>query len=107
MRAGIGLVALLLGVGLMVYLFSIFSIPVARQGKNAQEEARQISGRGEDGRSALESIGLTRQEKNGKLVALQVTRVDPGGPMDLFYGLRAGDVITEIGSQAGMEKVSQ
>jgi hypothetical protein len=107
MRAGIGLVALLLGVGLMVYLFSEFSIPVAREGKNAQEEARQIAGYGEDGRSALESVSLSPQHKNGKLVGLQVASVVPGGPMDSYYGLRAGDVITGIGSQAGMEKVSQ
>ena len=44
MRAGIGLVGLLVGVGLLVYLFAQHSIPTAREGKKAQEEAAQIAG---------------------------------------------------------------
>jgi hypothetical protein len=37
MRAGIGLIGLLVSVGLVVWLFSMFSIPTAREGKKAQE----------------------------------------------------------------------
>lgn len=107
MRAGIGLVGLLIGVGLLVYLFAENSIPTARQGKAAQEEAQQIAGYGEDGRSAMESISVSRQEKNGKLVALNVDSIVPNGAMQKFFGLQAGDSIIEIGSQAGMEKVKE
>jgi hypothetical protein len=107
MRAGIGLVGLLIGVGLLVYLFAEHSIPTARQGKAAQDEARQIAGYGEDGRSAMESITVSRQEKNGKLVGLNVDSVVPNGAMQNFFGLMPGDVITEIGSPAGMEKVKE
>lgn len=107
MRAGIGLVGLLIGVGLLVYLFAEHSIPTARQGKAAQDEAQQIAGYGDDGRSAMESISVSRQEKNGKLVALNVDSIVPNGAMQKFFGLQAGDSIVEIGSQAGMEKVKE
>ena len=48
MRAGIGLIGILLGVGLLVWLFANFSIPTAREGKKAQEKASQIAGYGQD-----------------------------------------------------------
>ena len=56
MRAMFGLVALLVSVGIIMWVFSLTSIPTAREGKKAQDEARQISGRGQNGEAATNSM---------------------------------------------------
>ena len=93
MRAGIGLIGVLLAVGLMVYLFSESELPKVRQGEQMKEQARQISGVGQDSVPATESFQTTGQMKGSRLAALQVTAVTPGGAMDTYYGLKPGDEI--------------
>ena len=106
MRAMFGLVALLVCVGVVMWVFSLTSIPTAREGKKAQDQARQISGRGENGQAATDSFKVTPQMKgNSRLGSLLVTDVTPGGAMDQYYGLKKGDEIIEITTQGGMTKV--
>jgi hypothetical protein len=97
MRAGIGLVGILLGVGLMVYLFSQSELPKIKEGERIKDEARQYSGRSQDDTPATESFATEPQMKGSKLAALQVTAVTPGGAMDTYYGLKPGDEIVAIG----------
>lgn len=97
MRAIFGLVSLLVVVAIMAYLFSIYDIPVAKQGKIAQQQARQLSGHDEDGTAADQTIKLDADLRNNKLADLIVTSVVPGGAMDRFYGFQAGDKIITIG----------
>lgn len=96
MRAGIGLVGLLVCVGLLMYLFAETQIPVARVGKQAQGEAQQISGHGQDGGSAMDSFATDPDYSGSKLRGLVVTSVTPGGAMQTYFGLQTGDRITEI-----------
>ncbi len=97
MRAGIGLVGLLIAVALIVYLFAESGIPTIKSGEKAKEQVRQIGGRGQDSVPATESFATTGQMKGSKLAALQVSAVTPGGAMDTYYGLKQGDEIIEIG----------
>lgn len=100
MRAGIGLVALLLGVGLMVYIFAQSEIPKIKAGEAAKKEVRQYAGYGQDSAPATESFTATAEMRGGgRIKSLTVTTVTPGGAMDTFYNLQPGDEIIEI---AGM-----
>jgi hypothetical protein len=96
MRAGIGLVALLVCAGVAMYWFAETQIPVAKVGKQVQNDARQLSGHGDDGGSAMESFATDADYSGSRLRGLVVTNVTPGGAMQTYYGLAAGDRITGI-----------
>ena len=101
MRAVFGLVSLLVVIAIMMWLFSMYSIPVAREGKTAQDQARQISGRGDDGVAAIHSFQVEPNLRGSKLQSLDVTNVTPGGAL-ASYGLEKGDKIVEInGTKVG------
>lgn len=97
MRAIFGLVSLLVVVAIIAYLFSIYDIPVAKHGQQAQQQARQLSGHDQDGTPAGQTIKLDADYRNNKLDDLVVKSVVPGGAMDRFYGFQAGDKILLIG----------
>ena len=97
MRAGIGLVAILVCAGIAMYWFAETQIPVAKVGKQAQGEAQQLSGRGQDGESAMDSFATDAEFSGSRLKGLAVTQVNAGGAMQTYYGLLAGDRITGIG----------
>ncbi len=96
MRGAFGLVSLLVAVGIMLYLFAKYDIPIAREGQKTTEQVQQISGRGPDGVPVSQSIVLEPQERSGKLVSVVVTSLTPGGPMEKYYGLRPNDQITQV-----------
>ena len=100
MRGVFGLVGLLIGVGLLVWIYSIVAIPTAKQGKEVQKEVQQISGRGEDGMSASDSFATEAQFKGGAVESLLVTNLVGGGPMQTQFGLAAGDRITAVNGMA-------
>ena len=95
MRAGIGLISLLIGVALMMWLFAESEIPKVKAGKAAQEEAQQISGRGTDNQPAMHSFE-TEAQRGGSRMTLLVTAVTPGGAMETYYGLLKDDRITGV-----------
>lgn len=103
MRAGIGLVSLLMVVGII--LMVAFSGPhggyvptVLNAGNSGQQQANQISGHDENGIPVSETIALEEQDSSdGHLRGLTVKTILPTSPMVSSYGLTAGDVITEIG----------
>jgi len=96
MRGMFGLVSLLLAALIIAYLWSQHTAVVAHEGKKAQDEARQISGRGQDGRAAINSFTVNPEMKGNRLDALEVTDVVPGGAL-ADYGLKKGDKIIKIG----------
>jgi hypothetical protein len=106
MRAMFGLAALLVGVGVMFYVFTKNTADTLRVAKPMQDQAQQMSGRGQDGRSAMNSFKADPQMQGNKLHALLVTEVAPGGAADTFYGLKKGDQIIEISTNGGMQRVS-
>jgi hypothetical protein len=106
MRAMFGLVSLLVGVAVLFYLFTKDTSETLRVSKPMQEQARQMSGRGEDGGSAMDSFKVEPQSQGSQLRALLVTDVKPGGAADTFYGLKKGDLIIDISTAAGLQKIN-
>ena len=96
MRAGIGLVGLLVAVALLMWLFAESEIPKVRAGKKAQEDVQQISGRGADGVAATESFETEGKYNGSRLDGLVVTSVTAGGAMQAYYGLAVDDRITAV-----------
>src|SRR5947209_18810351 len=97
MRAGIGILSLLIAVAII--LFVSFSGPgggyvttVVTKGQNAQSQASQLSGRDDNGMSAQASIVLDEtMSPGGRLQSLNVKAIIPTGPMAVVYGLMPGD----------------
>ena len=95
MRAMFGLVGLLVTVGVLLMIFRFIEAPTLERGKQAQDEARQISGRGDDGVAAVDSFKVDPKYRGSDLQALTVTDVTPGGAL-AAYGLQKGDDIVQV-----------
>ena len=103
MRAGIGLVSLLMVLGII--LMVAFSGPhggyvptVLNAGNSGQQQASQISGHDENGTPVSDTIALEEHDSSdGQLRGLTVKTVLPTSPMVTSYGLMPGDEIIEIG----------
>ena len=67
-----------------------------QKGREAGDQARQISGHDEQGRPASETVKLEPMVRGGHTFLL-VTDVTAGGTMDKVYGLKKGDEIVKIG----------
>jgi hypothetical protein len=106
MRAMFGLVALLVGVAVMFYVFTKNTADTLRVAKPMQEQAQQMSGRGQDGQSASSSFKVEPQQRGSQLDALLVTDVTPGGAADTFYGMKKGDRIIQISSGGSLMKIN-
>ena len=101
MRAMFGLVSLLVVIAIMLVLFKWFEAPVLEQGQKTRDQARQISGRGDDGVAAIHSFQVEPNLHGNKLESLDVTDVTPGGAL-ASYGLQKGDKIIDInGTKVG------
>jgi hypothetical protein len=93
-----GLVSLLVGAAVIMYVFAKTQIPIAKAGKSAQEQVRPIAGYSQDGTPAMESFtSAAGRMKGAALASLKVTSITPGGGMDTYYGLQPGDEITDVG----------
>jgi hypothetical protein len=102
MRAGIGLLSLLIGVALIFYIsFGLgkhgYEGEVLEQGKVAREEANQISGRTNDDMPIESTIQLDEVDAGGQFRRLRVVSIVPKTPMQTCYGLLAGDEIIRVG----------
>jgi len=95
MRALFGLVSLLVVIGIMYLIFAKIEAPTIQAGNQAKDQARQISGRGDDGRAAIDSFKTAPKMRGQTLDALTVTDVTPGGAL-AQYGLQKGDEITQV-----------
>ena len=103
---GVGLLALLLGVALIFYLmFGGKGGGSAGQALQVQKQTQsfgnQVSGKDADGKIVTESIKFEAGPKG-----VVVSTVTAGGAFDRKYGLRAGDVIQEIGSLSAKEQAT-
>lgn len=106
MRAMFGLVALLVGVAVLFWVFTKNTAETLRVSKPMHDQAQQMSGRGQDGQSAENSFQVEPQQSGSRLDALLVTDVTPGGAADTFYGLKKGDRIVSIDVGSGLQKVN-
>ncbi|MCS7034972.1 MAG: hypothetical protein NZ561_13420 [Phycisphaerae bacterium] len=103
MKAAFGLVALLLGVFGLIWLFAPggatnYTGEVLKGGQVAREEVNRLAGSSGDGNMTFrDSIEIEDQSAGGKTVGLLVRKVEPSGPAAAYFGLQRGDLITEIG----------
>jgi hypothetical protein len=101
MRAGLGLVSILVAIGLIAWMMgkgfgtSALTDPGV---KHQTANAEQFAGYGRDGEMRFSaSLTLDPQTKNGKTTSVLVTSVATGGPAETVFGLKKDDAITEIG----------
>ncbi|MBC7785665.1 MAG: hypothetical protein H7144_17685 [Burkholderiales bacterium] len=96
--AGIGLIGLLLAGGIIFYMMwggsgnPGYVRPALEAKRDAEVMTNAVSGRDEKGAAVTESITYEMSNKGAV-----VKTVVAGGAMDKKYGLKPGDVITEIG----------
>lgn len=92
MKYGVGLIALLLGIGLLLYLQADTGKKVIEQARPARETAERVAGVGMRG-----SFKVEPAEENGRLVGLDLVELDPQSPLAAMYELKVGDRILEVG----------
>ncbi len=104
--AGFGLLGLLVVAGIVFWISfgplgggakTGYVGTVLTKGKEAREQAGQISGHDENGVPVSESIKVDPVEIDGHFRRLKVVSVVPGGPFDTAFKLKAGDEVSEIG----------
>jgi hypothetical protein len=98
MRGAFGLVSLLVVAAIGCWLFVTYNKPVLDAGRKSHDEAAQISGRENDGTPIGQTFVTDPEDKGGHLNDLLVKSVAPGGAMETYFGLKAGDQVTAIGS---------
>ena len=89
---GAFLLAFLIGIGLMAYLWSTNAASVSTANKQAQKDVAPITGRGPDGGTITDSAEFQHDR-----AGLVVKAVKPGSYFDQFFALKPGDVITRAG----------
>ncbi|HSU69333.1 MAG TPA: hypothetical protein VLJ39_20780 [Tepidisphaeraceae bacterium] len=105
MRGMFGLVSLLVVLGICLMIFKMIEAPTLEKGKETQDKAQQMSGRGTDGNSVMSSFKADPQQQGSRLNSLLVTDVTPHGAVDEFYGLKTGDKITGVTMGGSMTKI--
>jgi hypothetical protein len=96
--AGFGLLALLVTIAIMVWLWSVHTSVVASKGQEAREKAQQIAGYDESGIPAKDTVKLDPFVVNGKLKYVLVDSIMAGGAFEKYYGLKQNDQIVATGS---------
>jgi hypothetical protein len=96
MKGAFGLVALLIAVFIMVYLFAMDAEVATQQTKPAIAQAQRFASRDDNGVRVQDSIKLEPVLRGNKAVALRVADIMPGGPMDVYYGLEKDDQIVAV-----------
>lgn len=107
MKAAFGLVALLLSVGIILFLLAG---PLGKGGrsylqtvtdvkKEKEPQVQQWGGKDVKGRALYDTIELAPWPETGRMRGAVVDTIDTTGPAATFYGLQTGDVIVQIQSQ--------
>ncbi|MFI5379256.1 MAG: hypothetical protein ACHRHE_08165, partial [Tepidisphaerales bacterium] len=100
MRAYGGLAALLIVVGLGIWIWSMSAATTIEKSRPAVQDANQFSGRDREGRGikANEGIKLEPMPATGPLRSLIVDDITDDNPLATFYGLKRNDCIVQAGS---------
>ncbi|MEO6434559.1 MAG: hypothetical protein ABIP55_02205 [Tepidisphaeraceae bacterium] len=105
MRMAIGLAALLVCIGVIVWIMSAAILPATKTAldtkKRVQPKVEQVAGHSADGTRAADTIKVDAESKGGRMTSLLVTEITPGGVMEKYFGLVRGDSIMEIAPQGG------
>ena len=99
---GIGLLALLVVLAIILILFSQHTSQVASVNKEVRPQVEQIAGVDESGRPVKDTYTLQAVNENGHLKGLKVVQLAPSSPMRKFYGLEQNDLILEASPGGGV-----
>ena len=101
MRMAIGLAAILVTLGVIIWIMSAVTLPSAKQAidtkERVQPQIEQIAGHTADGTRAVDTVQVKADNSGGKMRALIVTDIVEGAAMHKHFGLQKGDAITGIG----------
>src|SRR3954452_10688183 len=97
MRMAFGLVSLLVTLAIILMLFRTVQAPMLKEGKKAQDQARQMAGRDEEGERVTNAVSLESQDRDGKMESVVVSDIMANSALQQRYGLQKGDVILEMG----------
>lgn len=105
MRMAIGLAGILVTMGVIVWIMSAITLPATKNAldvkKRVEPQVEQIAGHTSDGTRAADTVQVKAEHSSGgRMTGIVVTGVVQGAAMDKYFGLRKGDVITEIGPLA-------
>ena len=105
MRIAIGLAAILVTIGVIVWIMSAITLPAAQQAinvkKKVEPQVQQIAGQDTSGRDARDSIKLDSETSAGKMTSVLVTAIDDGGRITRWYVVRdLGAALGETGRLA-------
>ncbi|QOV89151.1 PDZ domain-containing protein [Humisphaera borealis] len=89
---GAVMLSLLIGVAIMAYLWSTSAETASKVNRDVRQEMAPVTGRGPDGGSITDSAEFTADR-----AGLAVAKVKPGSYYEVFFGLKAGDVIVRAG----------
>ena len=96
MKAGFGLVALLVSIAILIYVWSMYTAEVSTVSQPAMRQAEQFAGVDDTGMKVKDSIKLDPFIANGRLRYLHVEDIVPQGPMAKYYGLQRDDQILGV-----------
>jgi hypothetical protein len=99
---GIGILALLVVIAIILILFSQHTAQVASVNKEVRPQVEQIAGVDEAGKPVKDTYTLQAVNENGHLKGLKVVQLAPSSPMRKFYGLEENDIITEASPGGGV-----
>jgi C-terminal processing protease CtpA/Prc len=101
MRAGFGLVAILVTLGVIIVIMHTYTLPAAKQAVQTKKKVEEQFGMNtpQGYADAQASITLDDAMRGSRFDGLQVTAIVMGGPMNKAFGLMPGDQITAIGGQ--------
>lgn len=104
--AGFSLVGILVVVGILMLIQNFYTIPMARSGKSARDDAMQLAGTDDSGMRTTESIAFSGVMSGQRLKGVQVDSVVMGGPMNRHFGLLPGDVVTGVKELPDLDLIS-
>src|SRR5436309_1158088 len=100
MRMAFGLVGLLIGLAVFVWVLGQVFLPhtqqVIKSGNQARAKAQQWAGVDENGMRAADSIIMEPIESGTKITGILVKTIHPTGPMANYFGLQRNDTIVKI-----------
>ncbi len=98
MRYAFGLVGLLVGFAIILWLMSGNAQTAIEARNKVDPQLKQLAGQASDGTRAEKSASLQPQhDSSGKFTGLLVFDIVPGGAYQTHFGLRQYDLIVQVG----------
>lgn len=95
---GLGLVAILVVICILLIIYAQYVLPVAKIGKQVKPQVQQLAGTDERGNRVSDSYTLKNEFGRG----LRVIELSRNSAMRAFYGLDKGDLILEVTARGGL-----